>query len=197
MIRKAKKSDVASVARIHALCFPENDSTKYGEKFLQGYYLGVFKSKNSTSFVCEVDNSVVGFIVGGVNKQKLSRQVLLNSNASFFINIFWNVLKDPRKNLIKYWIYAKNYVLPRKDIFYSDSTAALDSLAVMKSYRGEGIAKNLTQEFLNDLRNKDIVTCRLGVEIDNITARKFYEKIGFKKANKDGSIYIFDLKKNR
>ena len=173
------------------ICFPESQSTKYGITFLKGYYKGVCYSKNSVAYVYLAENEVVGFIIGGINKQVHSRQIAFHSKINFLTSIVINIFKNPRHSITKYWRYAKNYILPRKDLFYSDKTAALDSTAILSEYRGKGVAENLTKIFLEDLKCRGISACRLGVKSTNIRARKFYEKMNFEPVNEEGTIYIY------
>ncbi len=192
MIQAIDISHLDQIVSIHKTCFPESQSTKYGTRFLVGYYKGVCESKNSVSFVSILGGKVVGFVAGGVNKRALSRQIVSGSKyiilLSFIENIFWHPLLTTKK----YWSYAKAYLLPNKnETFYNDNTAVLDSIALLSDYRGKGIAEELVAEFLNVLKQKGVSACRLGVESTNMPARKFYEKMNFEQANEIGSIYIY------
>ena len=91
----------------------------------------------------------------------------------------------------EFWRYAKAYILPKRQTFYSDKTAGLSSIAVLPAFRGKGIAKKLTDAFLEELKKRKISACRLGVEAHNIPARKFYEKMGFEQVNNEGTSYIY------
>lgn len=71
-------------------------------------------------------------------------------------------------------------MLPKKKTFYQNDTADLASIAVLLEYRGKGIAEELTCAFLEELKNKGVIACRLGVEAENLRARRFYEKIGLR-----------------
>ena len=123
----------------------------------------------------------------------LSRQVVLNSKIRFISSLFINIVKNPKITISKYYEYAKSYILPKpkKKTFYSDNTAGLESIAVLPKYRGQGIAEQLTEVFLRELKKRKISACRLGVEADNIPARKFYEKMNFEQVNEEGTSYIY------
>ena len=185
-------SHLDQVVSIHAACFPDSQSTKYGKRFLEGYYKGVCESENSVSFVSIMDDKVVGFVAGGVNKQALSRQIVSSSKYIILLSFIENILKHPIITTKKYWSYARAYLLPNKNkTFYRDNTAVLDSIALLSDYRGKGIAEELVAVFLEALKHKGISACRLGVESTNMPARKFYEKMKFEQANEIGSIYIY------
>ena len=193
-------SHIDQVVSIHMICLPENQSTKYGKRFLNSYYKGICDSKNTVAHVYIVEEKVVGFVIGGINKQVLSRQILFHSKFKFLTSIIINILKNPKVTITKYWMYAKNYILPREDSFYSDKTAALDSTAVLAEFRGKGVAEKLTDVFLENLKNQKISACRLGVKSANTRARKFYEKMGFEQTNEEGTSYIYffdDIYRNK
>jgi ribosomal protein S18 acetylase RimI-like enzyme len=193
MIEKLKISHIDQIVAIHTICFPENQSTEFGANFLKAHYLGHINAPNAVCFVYEDKGKIVGFIVGGVNLRNLLRQVFLNSKIRFLISLFINIAKNPKITISKYYGYAKSYLLPKSNekTFYSDNTAGLESVAVLPKYRGRGIAEQLTEVFLRELNKRKIGACRLGVKADNIPARKFYEKMGFKQNNKKGTSYIY------
>lgn len=181
------------IVSIHMDCFPESQSTNFGAKFLKAYYLGHVNSTNSVCFVYENDWVITGFIIGGVNMRVLSRQVVFNTKSRFIYSIFYNILKNPKISIRKFWEYTKSYILPKSQekTFYNDNTAGLESIAVMPKYRGQGIAEKLVKSFLQELKVRRISACRLGVEADNIPARKFYEKMNFEQVNEEGTSYIY------
>ena len=192
MIKAIDKSQLDQIVAIHQTCFPNSQATKYGERFLKGYYKGVCESENSVSFVSIVEGKVVGFVAGGVNKRTLSRQILSNSKSHIFLSFFENFVKHPIITVKKFWGYGRAYIFPnRKETFYHQNTSVLDSIALLPEFRGKGIAEELVNVFLKALKDKGNSACRLGVEAENIPARKFYEKMKFEQANDIGSIYIY------
>ncbi len=191
MISKLKEEHVDKIIEIHILAFPESQSTKFGKSFLKSYYLGACNGKNTCAFVFLEDKQPVGFIFGGISKQEQSMQILMQSKASFLKSFLVNLIKHPFTTIGKFYNYFLHYIIPGKDEFYNDKTATLDSVAVLDQYRGKGIADALIKYFLNDLENKSIEACRLGVLAENTAARKFYERNGFEQANPEGTIYIY------
>ena len=72
---------------------------------------------------------------------------------------------------------------PSKDV-------RLLSIAVLTESRGKGVAKQLTEEFENIVRNSGYDCYGLSVHNNNYGAIKFYDKIGLvKTGEKDNSIY--------
>ena len=191
MIKPLEVSHINQVVNIHIACFPESQSTKFGRRFLKGYYQGICESKNTVVYIYMLKEKVVGFITGGINKQVLSRQIAFHSKYTFLTSIVVNILKNPKATITKYWRYAKNYILPNKDSFYCNETAALDSVAVLPEFHRQGIAEELVKAFLEDLKTRKISACRLGVKSDNIPARNFYERMNFEQVNEAGTSYIY------
>ena len=182
---------IEQVVNIHQICFPESQSTKFGIKYLEGYYKTLCGSYNAIAFIYQMEDKVVGFISGGVNIQTLSRYFVLHSKNILFGTLLSNLIKNPINAVRKFWGYTKAYILPKRETFYSDKTAGLSSIAVLPAFRGKGIAEMLTNAFLEELERRKISACRLGVEAHNISARKFYEKMGFEQVNKEGTSYIY------
>ncbi|MBN2105742.1 GNAT family N-acetyltransferase [bacterium] len=196
MIQFIQKKHIPEVIRIHKTCFPESQSTKFGDAFLTGYYEGHCESEHAVAFVSLEQNKVTGFITGGVNTRTLSREIINQSKWQFIKSAVVNFFRQPVQSIKKYSGYLKAYVLPKKKTFYSDQTSGLASIAVLPEYRGQGIAEQLTRAFLEELKKRGNKACRLGVEEQNTRARRFYEKIGFEQVNEAGSSYIYFFDRN-
>jgi ribosomal protein S18 acetylase RimI-like enzyme len=191
MIEALKKEHVDQVVGVHIQAFPESQSTKFGKDFLTSYYGGAASSPHTTSFVWIVDGKVAGFIFGGTNKQELSRQIMMSSKAKLAKAVITNVLRDPINSIKRFWSYLVHYIIPGGDTFYTIDTATLDSVAILKEFRGQGIADELIKAFLEQLKKAGASACRLGVLGENTWARRFYERNGFEQFNKEGTIYLY------
>jgi len=62
-------------------------------------------------------------------------------------------------------------------------SATIASIAVDKSYRRQGIAKDLITKCLDALSSRDVSTVNLNVRISNVAAQTLYHKLGFHKFN--------------
>jgi ribosomal protein S18 acetylase RimI-like enzyme len=191
MLESLTKKHVDKVVEIHIQAFPDSQSTKLGKDFLKSYYGGSVSSSHTISFVWKVDGKVAGFIFGGTNKQELSRQIIMNSKAKFVKAVISNVLRDPINSIKRFWSYLVHYIIPGGDAFYANDTATLDSVALLKEFRGQGIADELIKAFLEQLKKAGVSACRLGVLGENTSARRFYERNGFVKFNEEGTIYLY------
>ena len=196
MIKELNPKFVDQVVMVHIEAFPESQSTKFGKEFLKSYYAGAANSPNSVSFLWVVDGVVAGFIFGGINKKKLSRQILMRSKTRLIKTVINNIILNPATSIKRFWSYLVHYIMPLGETFYADDTATLDSVAILTKFRGQGIADALMKAFLEKLKYSHVSACRLGVLAENKVARSFYERNGFKQLNKEGTIYliVFDEK---
>lgn len=62
---------------------------------------------------------------------------------------------------------------------YNNKVAQLDALFVKEQYRGNGIARSLTKEFINWAEEKGVASIELSVCKDNTNAISLYENEGF------------------
>lgn len=61
----------------------------------------------------------------------------------------------------------------------SNSTGIIGLIAVDKKYQGKGIGKALVREALSRFQKKGLTNVRVGTQISNNGAVKFYQKLGF------------------
>lgn len=62
-------------------------------------------------------------------------------------------------------------------------------LAVLSNYRNQGIGRNLVETSFYGLRKQGIEKCHLFVVIENIEAKKFWEKLGCKQREDINMMY--------
>lgn len=102
------------------------------------------------------------------------------------------VVKDYHKNYLKRkdnicYVYEDNNEI----IAYIDGkivndgtevcdTFKINALFVKEDYRHKGIATELIKTILNDVKQRGITNCEIGVMSENYNAKKLYEKFGFK-----------------
>jgi ribosomal protein S18 acetylase RimI-like enzyme len=76
--------------------------------------------------------------------------------------------------------YIEALIKKNEDCFKIRKYGYLNSAAVLKRYRGKGVAKVLTKEILKFLKTKKINYVKCNVYNTNKTALKVWEKVGFK-----------------
>lgn len=186
MIYLAKTKDAIEIARIHKQEIKKGFLSSLPINFLEKLYISIIE--NDFCFVAKEGGSVVGFIAGTKNINKL----------------YFYFLK-------KYFFYSLVILLPKifslrkitEIIFYpksEDLSAELLTIAVKKEFRGHGLAKEMFKFFASEMKKRDVEAFKVLVGENLITAINFYEKSGFKflreaevhKGNKS-RIYIYNL----
>lgn len=87
---------------------------------------------------------------------------------------------DPNQH--GFWVWKINERVGGWALFSivpGDDLAHLYKILLLPEYRGSGEAQGFWKEILNELKNKGISRVYLEVEVSNLVAQKFYEKMGF------------------
>ena len=179
MIVKMTENYIDRVIDIHIECFKDSFLTTLNRDVLSSMYNNYISSELGCAYVCIINETILGFIVGTVNPSVYYNQLLKKRG----LRILWLTLKRVIRNpgVLK--------EIARRDFsgFFrpneseeSYRRASLDSIAVKQEYWGTGIARQLTEAFLNDLTARGVSEVHLGVAATNVRAKQFYEKMGFK-----------------
>ncbi len=94
-VRRASRSELPAVARIHAHAFPGFVLTQLGQGFLRRYYGAVMEFPGGVLLVAEVGGKPIGFAAGFLNPQEFSRS-LKRRILSLAPHIIVGVLTHPR-----------------------------------------------------------------------------------------------------
>lgn len=124
--------------------------------------------------------------------------VLRIAEESFFYSRFFNdpfLPKDKAKNVYSHWTNCafenseKYFVIANVNdntlgyllfsVNLDESTAIIELIAVDKELKGHNIGKSLISELEHFVFEKGIKTIKVGTQIDNTTAIRFYIKCGF------------------
>ncbi|MDP9054914.1 MAG: ribosomal protein S18-alanine N-acetyltransferase [Acidobacteriota bacterium] len=73
--------------------------------------------------------------------------------------------------------------------YHSLTRAEIDSIAVAPSKRGHGIAPALLTRLLASLRRRGFPAVSLRVRLDNLTAIRLYQKLGFARIRRVNNYY--------
>jgi ribosomal protein S18 acetylase RimI-like enzyme len=140
-------------------------------------------NQSGLSFVAIFDEEIVGFVVGSIGDE--SRRFRYT-----FWQIVWGFLRNPlllmRSEMFASWkshvqgLVSENRKPHRPgDGQAAVVKAALDSLGIAPDIRGKGIGKSLVGVFEQAARDKNASVLALGVESDNLIARRLYERCGW------------------
>jgi len=80
------------------------------------------------------------------------------------------------------------------DIDWEGRTARIDAIIVEEANRKMGIGKKLTQYFIGVAKKRKCRAVKSRVNINNVTAQRFHESLGFTKANTYE--YVMDLQEH-
>ena len=76
--------------------------------------------------------------------------------------------------------YLCGIAYPQVPTYRIANTSALENMLVLNEYRRKGIGQALVDEFLKELKNRNIKQVRVDVYTKNQDAIKFYKRNGFK-----------------
>ena len=182
-------SHINDVVTIHCKSFPNSRSTQLGKPFLRKMYRWFVLYQPKSAFIAEVDGQPVGFVTGAIGGS--SRKIFRYA----FLEILWAFLRRPglflQPDMFEQWhSYLWGIVPPkRKPRLVSGNPefvkATLDSIAVSPHARGKNVGKSLVSAFENAARLQGATILRLGVERDNMAARRLYESCGWELARED------------
>jgi ribosomal protein S18 acetylase RimI-like enzyme len=183
-IRKAIKQDVHGMVECHKQAFPRQPMTEMGSAWLNYLYSYYLKHPKGVSIVAVDDKGqVVGFAVGGDNA--IRGEFIKRATCRYFylfpMKFFTKAIlrkKFVRKLVPKLKSHSLG-IIPEDVQEILKKSGVLLSIGVIESCRGTQIASRLIQKFF-DVIIQDYETARLTVHADNLRARKFYEKNGWR-----------------
>lgn len=93
--------------------------------------------------------------------------------------IEWN--QNQADNFYCYHLISEDSSTRYGYLVYSilDQTAYLEAINLEKTYRGQGLGKQILQDFETELKKKNVVTIKLYVFAQNDIALKLYSGMGF------------------
>ena len=179
MIRKMGEDAVAGAVDLHIRCFKDSFLTSLNRDVLASMYENYVQSDLGCAYVCVEEGEIVGLVAGAINPSVYYNEMLKKRGARFIWLTAKRIVKEPR---ILVSIARKNF----GGFFRPDRSekayrrANLDVIAVKEEYRGSGIAAELAEAFLEDVKEQGVSEVLLGVKASNVRSRHFYEKIGLK-----------------
>lgn len=173
-IRMAEKRDCLQVAEIHFQEIRKGFLNRLGKRFLYYFYEAMITSDNAFLLVVCNNNSVVGFVSGCSDLKRFYKdffkKYLLKMFPIFLLKVF-----NPRvfTSIFETMRYSKKEI---KDL----PSAELLSIALNARFCGQGIASQLFESFVAEMKKRGIKRFRVIVGEDLKLAIRFYEAKGFK-----------------
>lgn len=213
MIRHADINDLASIAKVHSICFPDSLLSQFFDaKSLTGGLIGSFyktylEDAPEIFFVAtDMNNDVIGFCMGYYMDNSTQMKRFIKNNRLKIIlksmklilkgnTIFWQKIKEriKHKPSIKDWSIVNHTY----ENIGNDKIGDLLSVCLIPKFRGLGYAQQLMDRFLDSLSINGKKLCLLSVATDNKQAIKYYEKNNFELyriRGNDGLTYMKLLK---
>lgn len=190
-IRLAVENEARIIAEIHKSEISKGFLSSLPLDFLTKLYKEIIRSESSFCIVTEQDSDIVGFVSGTTSLNAFYKYFLSHSFFSAALILLPKLLSF-KKILESLFYPTREKNLPQAELL---------TIAVKKSFQGQGIASELLQRFIAEMKNKGVGQFKVlvGKELD--AANRFYEKNGFKyfsdvsiHGNEKSSIYIYSIK---
>ncbi len=191
----ANRTDALNIAKIHKAEISQGFLSTLKLTFLKNLYLAIIESKYSFCVVAKEQDTVVGFISGVTDINKLYFYFL---QKYFFQSFFLLCKKIFSVSYVKKVFEILLYPIKEKKL----PPAELLTMAVSRQLQGQGIASRIFLEFTSEMKRRNIESFKVLVGEELASAIHFYEKSGFYflkntsvHGGKSSRIYIYDLAK--
>lgn len=168
MIRKIRKSDINTIAKLHKNELP-GFLARLDHSFLKAFYSASLNVSEITIFVVEKKRKVVGFALFATSTQGLYKKIIFQDIIGFVLLFMKNLLKHPSLliDIFKLLTYPG---------FHSEG-AELLLIAVRASHQKKGIGRQLVEQIVTLCHKQKINVFRVSV-YKRLPATAFYRKIG-------------------
>lgn len=193
-IRTIEATDLASVAAIHMMAFPESALTMLGTEAVRRYYEWQLIGPHEVAALsARVNSELVGFCFGGIFRGAMSG--FLHKNRKFLI---WRVLTHPwfatnpvfRERLTFGVNILKRFGKPKTPAPHGEDPTmgsfAILAIATDPISQGLGVGKLLMKESEDIARKHGFREMSLTVHPDNHRAIRFYVSLDWEKLSKNG-----------
>lgn len=182
-----RSADINQIVEIHKNTFTKEHFTAFfPDELLKKYLLKLIEANEYNIGAYNSEDKMVGFIIAGSKSDDVIKEFTSNN----LLTIFWQLMKHPFF-LIEKIVDLILRVTGSKNI--SKEKVRIYLFEIDKPYQGEGLGKELLENFETFLLSKQIFSFGLSVRKKNRRAVNFYERNGF---NKEFSNYksIFFIK---
>jgi ribosomal protein S18 acetylase RimI-like enzyme len=203
-IRPLTTGDLNAIAPVHLAAFPKSAMSSLGEEAVRRYYLWQLTGPHKvTALIANANSRCAGFVVGGsfcgatsgfiwANRAYLAWRVLthpwLLKNPLFRqrLRLSANIVRWVRRQKRKEAAAAASGV-PQSPAIRRTKTFSILSLAVHPTAQGAGVGRRLMQDMETIGLAGGFDVMYLSVSPENEQAVRFYERLGWQRAPRDGS----------
>ncbi len=198
-IAQSKSEDIESVCHVHLQSFQGEFLSSFGNEFLKVYYRNSLFDSEHLLLVAKVQDEIVGFVAGTLDNEDLYQNLFKKNFFTIALIAIKRFLfsKDFRNQVLKRKHFIRDAIKSRfpkrknkKDSMYremkqetSGKCCNLISIAVLDSFRGSGVALDLTKAFESEMQKMGAVEGELYVKTGNTRGIDFYKKAGWQIAN--------------
>jgi len=194
IFRLAQKKDTWQIVKIHQREIKKGFLSTLSNNFLTKIYSAIVGSKHSFCVIAEEDQEIKGFIAGATDLNDFYLYFLKRHFLSVFFFLSPSIFNFRK---VKKVFEALFYPNKEKEL----AVAELLTIAVKSQFRGKGIAGQMLERFISEMKNREVDIFKVVVGEVLLPAIKFYEKKGFKfvkniNIHKDNvsRIYIYQIK---
>ena len=168
----AEKKEAEQIAEIHKTEIKKGFLSSLKKPFLTNLYSAIIESDFSFCVAAEKDNQVIGFIAGTSSINKVYSYFL---KKYFFQSVL--MLLPQIFNFKKLKKIFESLFYPKKE--NNLPKAELLTIAVKKEFQGQGIANQMFEKFVSEMKNRQVEIFKVIVGEELKPSIKFYEKNGF------------------
>jgi GNAT superfamily N-acetyltransferase len=187
-IKPLEENELERVAQIHQSVLGYTFNSRLGPDHLSFLYRAMARDNTSHVGVALVNDQPVGVVSGTVDMDKIKTSMLSAFKFRQWIHLLYQVIYQP--SLIHEW--WKGNVIGSPVYFEGKPIQPiLTAIAVDSGCQGQGIGKCLVNDLERFFRRKNIQYYRLDTLINNSSARKFYERLGFQPVETRADSIVF------
>lgn len=184
LLRTMQITDLPMVCAIHQSQFPHARSTRLGLPFTRKMYTWFIKNQPELCFVAEQEGNITGFLVGTIGSY--GRRLFRFALPEIMLGILMHPAMILQERTYNLWNSFLKGLLPRyggtalRTPEFQIISASLSSIAVTASAQGIGIGTQLVEAFEKGARWRGAKRLTLSVDMDNLPARRLYERCGWR-----------------
>ena len=175
MIRVAEKSDINRIIELFTKYIDNSFFAELGKPFLRNIFEGLILSNYGVNFVFVIDSKIVGFISGTSNSIKLLKDILFKKVLIRSAMIFFRPFFKQSVKLKRLW-ESLLYINRRMS---APLKAEMLFIAVEPGSRSKGIATELINCTLVEMKKRGTEKVRVSTDQSNIEVNKLLQKMGF------------------
>lgn len=183
MFRRVNKLDLNKLARIHFLELRFDFLPSLGENFLRQLYSNLAQSKNTYIWVIEVNNNVLGFVVGSKNFSIVFKNIIRKNFLDYILILLPQIIRKPTilSSIIETFFYTRKEGdrMPEAELIV---------IAILSKFHRKGLGRKLILYLEKEFIDNGVKQYKLTVNAKNKTANSFYKSLEFNKHH-DFSLY--------